>query len=114
MVPLSGTGTVMEFVPSSLNFGTVKVGNSSTAQTLTVTNVGTTAVKISQVSKGGADPQDFLVNSDTCLGTLAGGASCAVTLTFKPTATGLRTATLEFFDKGGGSPQMVPLSGTGD
>jgi hypothetical protein len=34
-------------------------------------------------------------------------------VTFKPTATGARVATVDVSDNGGGSPQQVVLSGTG-
>jgi hypothetical protein len=42
-----------------------------------------------------------------------GGASCTISIRFKPTATGLRSATLDVNDDGGGSPQTVALYGTG-
>jgi hypothetical protein len=34
-------------------------------------------------------------------------------VTFKPTATGTRTAAVSVTDNGGASPQIVPLTGTG-
>jgi phospholipase C len=112
-VPLAGTGTVMQFVPGSLSFGSVNVGSVSSPQTVTVTNTGATAVSITGINKAGADRADFSVVSDTCRQTLAAGGSCVATLTFKPAATGERTAILSFTDSGGGSPQTVKLSGTG-
>jgi hypothetical protein len=44
---------------------------------------------------------------------LAAGASCTISVTFKPTKTGARSATLKITDNAAGSPQQVLLSGTG-
>lgn len=111
-VSLSGVGTQVQLSPASLNFGTVTVGSASSPQTGTVTNVGSSPLTIQKVSFTGADPQDFS-QTNNCTGSLAKGASCTVNVTFKPTATGARTANLAITDPGGGSPQLVPLSGTG-
>jgi phospholipase C len=110
---LTGTGTVMEFVPASLNFGSVGVGHVSPPQTVTITNMGASSVTFQGFTKGGTNPSDFTVKSSTCGKTLAAGASCAVTVTFKPASAGTFSATLNVSDTGGGSPQMVPLLGTG-
>ncbi len=61
----------------------------------------------------GTNAGDFAIASNTCGASLAGSASCTVSITFKPTATGSRTATLTFTDAAGNSPQTVALSGTG-
>ena len=44
---------------------------------------------------------------------LPANASCAVAVTFTPTAIGQRTATVDFADVGNGSPAQVVLTGTG-
>jgi uncharacterized membrane protein len=41
------------------------------------------------------------------------GGSCSFGVTFKPTATGSRSATLTIGDNATGSPQVVNLTGTG-
>src|SRR5262249_30988258 len=41
------------------------------------------------------------------------GASCSISVTFTPTATGARSGTLSVSDNATGSPQTVGLSGTG-
>ena len=116
-VSLTGTGTEVQLVPSSLNFGTVKVGTSSAPQTVTLTNVGSTSMSFTGIgggiSIGGPNHGDFS-KTTTCGSSVAAGGSCTVTVTFTPKATGTRTASLGFTDNGGGSPQLVPLSGTGD
>src|SRR5437773_1588049 len=39
--------------------------------------------------------------------------TCAITVTFTPTASGARTGTLSLADNAGGSPQIMTLSGNG-
>ena len=56
---------------------------------------------------------DFTIASNTCGSSVAAGTSCTVGLTFKPTATGTRLATLEVTYTGAGSPQTMLLLGTG-
>ncbi|HTU41579.1 MAG TPA: FG-GAP-like repeat-containing protein [Candidatus Aquilonibacter sp.] len=119
VVELVGTGTVVGFTPSELTFGPQTVGTASAPQTIQVTNTGSTVLKFTySFYVGGKDYNDF---SDTtgCTQTLNSGflkpgASCSINVTFKPTETGARSATVVVTDTGGGSPQMVPLSGTGD
>jgi hypothetical protein len=111
-VALSGTGTVVELSASSLNFGNVMVGKISKPQIVVLTNVGSTTLTITSIKTTGADPGDFSV-SNTCGGSVAGGAACNIVVRFIPTQTGLRTADVSITDNGGGSPQQIKLSGTG-
>jgi hypothetical protein len=110
-VPLTGTGTFVNLSPASLNFGTVVVGQLSTPQTVTLTNTAKFALTIKALKITGADSSDF-TETNTCT-TVAVGGSCTITVTFKPTTTGTRTANVSISDGGGGSPQLVPLTGTG-
>jgi hypothetical protein len=113
IVTLVGIGTAIKLTPSSLNLGTVTLGNSSSPQTITVTNVSNATVTFTSIGIAGLNPADFLIASKTCGPTLAGGASCTLGIRFKPIATGIRRATLQLNDDGGGSPQTAALSGTG-
>src|SRR5438034_574181 len=112
-VALTGTGTQISLSPVSLNFGTVAVGATSAAKSVTVTNVGTTTVTFTGFSIAGTNPGDYLVSGKTCGTSLAGGGSCTVSLRFKPTATGTRKANVRVADNGGGSPQSASLTGVG-
>ncbi|HEV2382043.1 MAG TPA: choice-of-anchor D domain-containing protein [Terriglobia bacterium] len=114
-VNLTGTGTNLSVSPLSLSWGTVKVGQSGSAKVVTLTNKGTFSVGSLSASITGADPADFS-DTTTCTQSLAVGASCTYSVTFKPTATGSRTASLSisYGSSVGGSPQAVSLSGTGD
>src|SRR6202035_4485599 len=51
--------------------------------------------------------------SNNCGTSLAAGASCAVSVTFAPTAAGAATGTLSVNSSAPGSPLTVALSGTG-
>ena len=90
-VTLQGTGTApaVSLTPSSLDFGSVEVGSTSAAQTVTLQNTGTAPLAIASISATG----DF-ARTTTCSATLAVGASCAIDVTFAPTATGARVGTL--------------------
>src|ERR1039457_2701118 len=113
-VSLSGTGisTGANVSPSNLLFGNQSVGTSSTAQTVTLTNSGNSALSISSVAVLGVNASDF-AQSNNCGSSLAAGASCAISLTFTPSAASSRTAALAITDNATGSPQSVSLSGTG-
>jgi hypothetical protein len=93
---------------SSVSFGGVAQGTSSSAQAITLTNIGTAVVSISGIAASG----DFS-QANTCGGTLAINATCQVSIVFTPTAIGQRTGTLTVSDNATSSPQTVTLSGTG-
>ncbi len=107
-----GTGTVMLLSPSSVNFGNVPVGTMSAPQTVTVTNKGNGAVNISGVGIGGANGGNFM-QVNACPQQLPAGTSCNITVYFRPSAKGVSNGILGVADSGGGSPQTIPLSGTG-
>jgi methionine-rich copper-binding protein CopC len=111
-VPLTGTGTYVQLVPTKLNFGTQPVGTRSLAKKITLTNKGSVAVNISGIAITGTDAGDF-AETNTCGKSVASGASCFIKVTFKPLVKGKRTADVSVYDNGGGSPQEVGLIGTG-
>jgi hypothetical protein len=111
-VALTGTGTVVELSPATVDFGNQSVGTRSPARKLTLTNTGTTALSITGIGISGPDFDDFAYTT-TCDSSLAAKADCLIYVTFKPEATGSRTASVDVFDSGGGSPQRVELTGTG-
>jgi len=111
-VILSGTGTAITLSPVGVNFGDQKVGTSSAAAAITLANAGASAVSITLISITGTDPGDF-AETNTCGKSVAAHGSCTIKVTFKPTATGARAASVSVTDNGGGSPQSVSLTGTG-
>jgi len=112
-VALSGTGQSIVVSPTSLNFGTVAVGNTSSEQIVTVTNLNSITVTFTGFVFAGTAAGDYLISSNTCGATIAGGASCSVGVEFKPTTTGKRSAKLNVKNNGGGSPASASLTGTG-
>jgi hypothetical protein len=110
-VSLSGTGTVVELNPPNLNFGVVNVGQNKSLATM-LTNVGNTTLTINSIIITGTDSDEF-TQTNTCDGSVGPGKSCTITVTFKPTEVGGDSAAVTISDNGGGSPQQVPLSGTG-
>lgn len=109
---LTGIGTYVQLTPTSLNFGNQPVGTRSLAKRITLSNKGSVAVSITSISTTGANAADF-AQTNTCGNSVAAGASCFINVTFKPSATGKRTAAVSVSDNGGGSPQRVGLTGTG-
>jgi phospholipase C len=113
-VDLTGVGTFVKLAPASLSFGTQKVGTTSAAQTVTLTNVSVSStLSITGVTLTGTNPGDF-AQTNTCGTSVPAKGSCTLSVTFKPAATGSRTASVSVNDNGGGSPHLVPLTGTGD
>jgi hypothetical protein len=112
IVNLSGAATIVSISPSSLNFGDLKVGSISPSQNVVVVNEGNGSMNISGIGIVGPDAKDFS-EVNACPAKLAAGASCTIAVIFHPRAQGARSATLGIEDSGGGSPQTVPLTGTG-
>lgn len=108
-VNLSGTGTEVSLSPTSLSF-TATVGTTSAAKTVILTNHGATALSITSIA---TTSTAFAIPSKTCGSTVSPGATCSINITFHPTAIGTKTGTLNVNDDGGGSPQHVKLTGTG-
>jgi len=118
-VVLSGTaeGALVQLSTSSLSFNGEYVGAASAAQVVTVTNTGSVPISLSSIAVAGANATDFALAAGTNCSAgaqLGVGLGCAINLTFAPSASGTRTATLAIADNVGGSPQTVSLSGTGN
>ena len=94
--------------PGSLLFNSQGVGMSSPAQTVTIFNMGSAPLSISNIVAS----SDFATQG-SCVGGFAGGGggSCSFNVTFTPTATGNRTGSLTITDNSAGSPHTVPLAG---
>jgi hypothetical protein len=100
--------------PATGDLGVVPLGNTSPTQTMLLKNTGVAPLTITSTSVTGTDAADFTATTTACVGTtLAPGASCSVTLSFSPTATGDRTASLVVNHTGLNNPFSVPLVGTG-
>lgn len=98
--------------PTSLTFAAQKVGTTSAAKTVTLTNNLSTVLTISSISITGSNSGDF-AETNTCGSSVAAKSKCTFGVTFTPTALGTRVATLSVTDSANNSPQTVALTGTG-
>jgi len=110
----SGIAPGIGISPASLTFGTILVGQTSAAQTLTLSNTGSANLTVGTLALSGANAADFALGADTCSSqTLAPAANCMVAVTLTPAATGARAGQLDIPSNAASSPDAVPLSGTG-
>jgi hypothetical protein len=113
LIPLGGTGVNGPFLhasPSRLSFASPAVGTASSPQTVALSNTGNAALALSGISITGAAAADFQ-QTNTCGSSIAAGATCNVSVTFKPSAAGTRLALLSVADNAPGSPQTIPVGG---
>ena len=112
---LAASTPAVTITPASpVMFPSTAQGVASAPVVVTVTNSGNAALNISAVAITGANAGDFAVATNTCTsGAIAATASCTISITFTPTAVGLRQAGLQITDNAVGSPQLVALSGMG-
>src|SRR5207245_4088580 len=109
----SGTGSpAASLSPTSLTFGNQNLSTTSAAQAVTLSNTGTAALSITSVAITGTNSGDF-AQSNTCGSSVNAGASCTISVKFKPTGTGTRTASVVVTDNASGSQQTAALSGSG-
>jgi Protein of unknown function (DUF1573)/HYDIN/CFA65/VesB-like, Ig-like domain len=96
---------IISFQPSSLSFGNVVVGASSTPLRVTVTNSGDTPVTVAaiQASQGFAQ-------SNTCSDSIAPGGSCDITVTYSAVSPGPSMGTITIVDSASPTPQSIPLT----
>lgn len=97
--------------PSSLNFGSVKLGGAGLL-TETVTNTGTTALKITNVSitPGSGSNWGTFPFLSLCPPSLSAGRSCDIFVSFLASSLGVHNATLVVTDSATGSPQQIPIT----
>ena len=98
---------------TSLIFGVVNVGQTSAAQDVTISNVGTQTLNINQISASAAFNTNGADTTCSSGKTLAPSASCIVSIEFAPVNVGPVTGSLVITDNASNSPQSVSLSGTG-
>jgi large repetitive protein len=100
----------------AVNFGTVAMGQTSVAQSVTLTFTGAGSVASQLASTSGAQKQDFAVASGGTCNTgqsyLVGG-TCTVSVTFAPLFAGLRSGAVVLEDAGGNVLASTFISGVG-
>jgi len=113
VLPLTGVGTEVVFSPASLSFGNVVHGNTKSLN-LTVKNVSASnTLTVSGTSFTGTYASVYSVTANTC-SSVGPGLNCTLTVQYAPAAVGTgQKAVLNVFDNGGGSPQLVNVTGNG-
>ena len=102
--------------PSALSFPDTPQQSTSASQMVTFTNDEATPVQVTGVSFSGADPDDYLVASDTCRGPIAAGGTCELHVKFNPQAQGSSSATMAVLALDRADDELsadVALAGTG-
>ncbi len=107
----SSNGPSLALGPASLAFAGQAPGTTSAPQTVTLTDAGSASLTIANIAVSGDFAQ--ISNCPISPATLGAGASCAVNVTFAPTATGVRTGSVTITSDVPGSPHVVSLTGTG-
>jgi hypothetical protein len=109
---LSGSGGAagsVQMQPAALTFPVTGIGNSSAAQTVTVTNNGAEALSALTLSTSNG----FQIGSTTCTVSLAVGASCSAQVVFSPAFAGQQTGNLTVASSSLATTMQLPLSGMG-
>lgn len=111
---LTGTGApggAASFTPTSLTFPSQTLNTTSSPQGTVLRNVGTGPLTVLSVGASG----NFGVSHNCPLSpsTMAVNATCTINVTFTPTIVGTNAGNVTVSSNSSGSPQTVPLSGTG-
>jgi alpha-tubulin suppressor-like RCC1 family protein len=100
-------GPAVSLSPTGLAFDQTQ-GTTSSNHNVALTNSGVATLNINSISVSG----DF-ASSTTCSATLAVNATCTISVTFTPTASGVRSGTLSIASDAPGSPHTASLAGIG-
>jgi hypothetical protein len=99
---------------AGVSFGGQLALTQGVARAVTVTNGGTAPLAVFRAGLAGVAAADFPITADGCSGrSLASGASCAVSLAFRPLGFGVRQARLGFATNATGTASSVLLTGSG-
>ncbi len=98
--------------PTSLNFGSVVVDQTSSNQTLTIKNTGNAALTISGITLGGTNADQFILGDTTgCNATITAGSTCSFPVSFDPTSVGTMSASVSITNDSANPTVTVALSG---
>src|SRR5271156_655092 len=111
LIPMPAPAQTATPSTDGLIFATQPTGSTSAAQAITITNTGSAKLSIASVTLGGANAPSFGIGN-TCGTPLAGGASCAVSVTFAPLSAGPKSATVTINSNGTIGSLTLSLSGT--
>jgi len=101
-------GPVVTLLPTGLTFGTQLAGTTSSRQYVTLSNTGDETLTITTIAASANFSQ-----TNNCGAAVSAGASCTITVIFRPHAIGTLTGTVTITDNATTSPQSVSLNGVG-
>jgi len=124
MLPLSGIGVFSEIAISAsptfythgnVNFAVQGVDTTTTPLYITIQDASSTVpLYVSSIGVSGQNYSDFGVSAGNCGGTVIDpGAQCQFTVTFTPTASGLRKDQIDVYGNMSGGVWTIPESGMG-
>ncbi len=105
------SAAVLTAAPTSINFGSIPIGQSSAAQTVTITNTGTAASGVLTATALGTGAAEVTLSGNSCTAALAPQATCTVAVVFSPTDTTGVNGQINVTD--GAATISVPMVGTG-
>ena len=108
----SGVPAQLSLSPTSTAFGSIRVGAASASKYVTVRNAGASVLPVRSVTLQGVNPGQFSA-VNRCPQYVAVGQTCTVSVTFKPTSKGSKSAQLAVSPGLSGAPQTAALTGTG-
>lgn len=98
--------------PTSVAFGSQALNLASNARVVTLGSTGGSTLSISSIALTGSNTGQFSQSHD-CPATLPSGSTCTISLRFRPTSAGTKTASLRVIAANGAGTKQVALSGTG-
>jgi phospholipase C len=104
---LTGTGSALSISPLNLVFASTYLGSTTAPKTITLKNLGTSALSIKSIQA----VNDF-AQTNTCTTSLAAGASCAIHVTYTPLTTGTLYGGINVVSSDPASPETIDLTGT--
>ncbi|MGC1903439.1 MAG: kelch repeat-containing protein [Candidatus Acidiferrum sp.] len=106
---------VVSLSATSVVFGDQPLGTTSATQTVILQNAGSANLSIQAVALAGPNGGDFAIgNGSSCTNgaSLGVNSTCTIQITFTPTGSGTRNATVSIIDNAADSPESILLSGT--
>jgi|GEM_PF-1062186 len=114
-------GGIFSLSPATTTFAATNSGNQSAPVTFTLANGGSANITVSAITITGTDADQFSLvpgGSSPCASltpALAVGANCTMNVTFSPTSTGAKSATLQLTSNDTTSPTLQSaLTGIGE
>ncbi len=112
IMTIQQSGQHISVSPTSFDFGTITVGQQSSAETIIITNNGTQNINIGTITN--SNTTDFQIISDNASSeTITAGQSKNISIIFKPQSMGSKSANISIPSNAQEGTQTVALTGYG-